>query len=259
MNIQAYIERINYQGPLRPSAQTLRELQLAHLLAVPFENLSVYYKEAIVLRDDALFNKIVTRRRGGFCYELNGLFAILLRALGFQVEMLSAGVVRPNGGFGPEFDHLMLMVSLDERWLVDVGFGDSFREPLRLDDQGVQQQNERAYQLVADGERVILMEQKENKDPSTGSGRVWKAQYRFTLKTYQLFNYKEMCHYHQTSPESSFTKSRVCTRATPEGRITLSKMRLITTTLNGERQEQDVANEEEYTFLLAKHFGLIMS
>lgn len=275
MNIKKYIERINYHGTRHPSIETLRQLQLAHLLTVPFENLSVYYKEAIVLQDEALFNKIVTRRRGGFCYELNGLFAALLRALGFQVEMLAAGVVRPNGGFGPAFDHLMLMVSLDERWLVDVGFGDSFREPLRLDDRGVQPQNERAYQLVADGESLILMEQKKNEDASTlrhassqattgghracrDAERLWKAQYRFDLQTYQLLNYENMCHYHQTSPESSFTKGRVCTRATADGRVTLRKMRLITTTLKGERQEREVADEEEYAFLLAKHFGIIM-
>ena len=251
MDIQPYLERINYHGSLHPSAQTLRELQLAHLFTVPFENLSVHHKEGIVLQNEPLFDKIVTRRRGGFCYELNGLFATLLRALGFQVEMLSAGVTRPNGGFGPEFDHLMLMVSLDERWLVDVGFGDGFREPLRLDDRGVQRQYGRAYQLLPDGQRLILMEQKENEES--------KAQYRFTLQPYQWLDYKNMCHYHQTSPDSSFTKGRVCTRATPEGRITLSKMRLITTTLNGERQEQEVANEDEYAMWLDKHFGIVMS
>lgn len=250
MNIQAYLERINYHGSLHPSAQTLRALQLAHLFTVPFENLSVHHKEAIVLQNEPLFDKIVTRRRGGFCYELNGLFAALLRALGFQVEMLSAGVTRANGGFGPEFDHLMLMVSLDERWLVDVGFGDGFREPLRLDDRAVQPQYARAYQLLADGQRLILMEQKENEQ--------WKAQYRFGLQPYQWLDYENMCHYHQMSSDSSFTKGRLCTRATPEGRITLRKMCLITTTLDGQRQEREVANEDEYDMWLAKHFGIMM-
>ena len=122
----AYLKRINYRGPLAPTAETLRRLQVAHLLSVPFENLSIHTGEPIVLDDDALFEKIVVRRRGGFCYELNGLFAALLRALGFHVEMLSAGVVSQAGEFGPEFDHMTLLVSLAERWLADVGFGDSF-------------------------------------------------------------------------------------------------------------------------------------
>ena len=94
----------------------------------------------IILEDEALFTKIVEHRRGGFCYEANGLFAALLRALGFDVAMLSAEVARAGGGFGPDFDHMTLTVALEQRRLVDVGFGDSFREPLRLDEQGEQVQ-----------------------------------------------------------------------------------------------------------------------
>ena len=138
MDIQAYLRRINYSGEQAPSAATLYELHRAHLLAVPFENLDIHLGRPIVLDQDALFDKIVTRRRGGFCYELNGLFALLLRELGFEVTLLAAGVARADGGFGPEFDHLTLLVratSLNpqsEVWLADVGFGDSFREPLRF-------------------------------------------------------------------------------------------------------------------------------
>lgn len=246
MDIQRYLERINYRGSLFPSVETLQELHLAHLFTVPFENLSVYHKEPIVLEDGALFNKIVERRRGGFCYELNGLFAALLRGLGFKVDMLSAGVARPNGGYGPEFDHMMLMVTLDERWLVDVGFGDGFRLPLRLDERGMQRQYERAYQLLPDGEKFILIEQKEGR------------QYRFSLQPYHFPDYAQMCHYHQTSPDSSFTQARLCSLTRPDGRITLYNMRLSTTSLSDGRQEWDVANEDEYAMLLSKHFGIIM-
>ena len=112
MDTNAYLERINYHGSLVPSAETLRELQLAHLLSVPFENLSIHANQPIVLADDALFTKIVERRRGGFCYECNGLFASLLRALGFEVKMLAAEVANDAGVFGPPFDHMTLMVSL---------------------------------------------------------------------------------------------------------------------------------------------------
>ena len=116
MNIKAYLERINYplndRRSLAPDAETLRELQVAHLLAVPFENLSIHAGQPIVLEDDALFTKIVDNRRGGFCYEANGLFAALLRALGFDVAMLSAEVANAEGEFGPNFDHMTLLVSL---------------------------------------------------------------------------------------------------------------------------------------------------
>ena len=114
MNIKTYLERIDYRGSLVPNVETLRALQLAHLLAVPFENLSIHAQQPIVLNDDALFEKIVGRRRGGFCYELNGLFAALLRALGFDVAMLSAGVAKDSSGFGPGFDHMTLRVEHPE-------------------------------------------------------------------------------------------------------------------------------------------------
>src|SRR6266540_1131840 len=105
MDIQAYLCRIHYRGGLAPTAAILRELHRAHLLTVPFENLDIHLGRPILLDQEALFDKIVTRRRGGFCYELNGLFALLLRELGFDVTLLSAGVAHADGGFGPEFDH----------------------------------------------------------------------------------------------------------------------------------------------------------
>jgi N-hydroxyarylamine O-acetyltransferase len=100
MNTRAYLERIKYVGLPSPTFETLRELQLAHLLTIPFENLSIQAREPIILQEDALFDKMIIHRRGGFCYELNALFTGLLRQLGFNVSMLSAGVVQPDGKFG---------------------------------------------------------------------------------------------------------------------------------------------------------------
>ncbi len=251
MNIEAYLDRINYRGSLEPTAQTLRDLQVAHLLTVPFENLSIHAKEPIVLGDEPLFDKIVVRRRGGFCYELNGLFAALLRALGFKVEMLSARVANAEGDFGPDFDHMVLMVTLEERWLADVGFGDSFREPLLLDYQGEQTQDDDAYRIASHNPHLILSQRR-------GDGE-WKDQYRFTLQPHAYPDYAGMCHYHQTSPQSHFTRARICTRATPEGRITLSEMRLITTNKDHGRQEQILTSDDEYQAALREHFGIVMT
>lgn len=256
MDVDAYLQRINYRGSLAATAQTLRELQMAHLLTVPFENLSIHSAQPIILDDDALFEKIVLRRRGGFCYELNGLFAALLRELGFEVAMLSAGVANAEGIFGPDFDHMSLLVTFHgdepaERWLADVGFGDSFREPLELDSRLEQTQGERGYRIVAEEPHLIMMQRE--------SGGEWKAQYRFTLQTYAYADYVEMCRYHQTSPLSHFTRARVCTRATPEGRVTLSEMRLITTIHGKERTERVLMNDAEYVSVLNEHFGIIMN
>lgn len=257
MNTKAYLERINYHGALVPGAETLRALQVAHLTTVPFENLSIHAGQPIVLDDEALFIKIVENRRGGFCYEANGLFAALLRALGFDVAMLAAEVATAEGEFSPNFSHMTLMVCLEERWLVDVGFGDSFVEPLLLDERGEQVQGSRAYRIDSDGSYLVLMQRDD--------GDEWKAQYRFTLETHAYADYAEMCHYHQTSPESHFTQARICSRLTEEGRLTLSDMRFITTSNSGIQQaqptrvEQTLTTNEEYADVLREQFGVVLS
>lgn len=251
MDTKAYLKRINHHGSITPSAETLRELQLAHLLAVPFENLSIHAKQPIVLADEALFTKIVERRRGGFCYECNGLFASLLRALGFEVAMLSAEVANADGAFGPAFDHMTLMVSLEQRWLVDVGFGDSFLEPLLLDEPGEQLQGNRAYQIITDGSVFTLRQRIADGE--------WKAQYRFTLQPHEYDDYAEMCRYHQTSPESHFTRARICSLATEGGRITLSDMRFISTSTTNEKQERNLTSDAEYATILRERFGIVMT
>lgn len=246
MDVTAYLKRINYTGSIEANRQTLEALQMAHLLAVPFENLDIHLGRLIVLDSDRLYKKVVEDRRGGFCYELNGTFAELLRALGFRVTMIAAGVMSEEGTFGPDFDHLTLMVEMKERWLVDVGFGDSFRKPLLLDERGEQKQGNDAYRIDSLGETLTLIRL---------HGNNWMPQHRFTLRPRQLGDYAEMCHYHQTSPNSPFTQKRVCTIATPEGRITLSDRRLITT-VGRERQERELATDEEYLDALREYFGV---
>ncbi len=251
MDTQAYLNRISYSGPTIPNAETLRLLQVTHLQTVPFENLSIHAGEPIILNDDALIRKIVDRRRGGFCYELNGLFAALLRSLGFEVTMISAQVASADGTFGPDFDHMALMVTLAERWLVDVGFGDSFLEPLRLDEVDEQIQGHRAYRIFPEGEYLVLERRSNTDEP--------ERQYRFALTPYQYPDYAGRCRYHETSPQSHFTQERICSRATPAGRISLSGLHFITTDVSGERQERILANEAEYATMLRDHFGIVMA
>jgi N-hydroxyarylamine O-acetyltransferase len=246
MDIQGYLNRINYRGPVDVTAETLRELHKAHLVAVPFENLDIHLGRPIVLYEEKLLRKIVEERRGGFCYELNGAFCALLRAIGFEVSMLSAGVAREDGGFDPPFDHMALLVKLEERWLADVGFGDSFREPLLLDERGEQNQNGDAYRLTEDADHLILHRRVGDK---------WKPQYRFTLGAYRLADFSEMCRYHQTSPESPFTQRRTCSRATPTGRITVTGLRLILTE-RGRRDERELGGDHEWLAALREHFGI---
>jgi N-hydroxyarylamine O-acetyltransferase len=251
MNVDAYLKRINYSGSISPTADTLRALQVAHLFAVPFENLSIHAGEPIVLEADALFRKIVEAGRGGFCYEANGLFASLLRALGFEVAMLGAGVAKAEGGFGPNFDHMALLVTLEERWLVDVGFGDSFLEPLLLDARGEQVQGSRSFRIVADNSYLRL----DRRNPDAD----WESQYHFSLQPYEFADYEEMCRFQQTSPDSHFTKGTICSRATEDGRITLSGMRFITTSDSQQlRHERTLMSLEEFHHILRDQFGIVM-
>ena len=245
MEIGTYLKRIGYRGSREPTAETLRQLHRAHLLAVPFENLDILLGRPIVLSLPSFYDKIVRRRRGGFCYELNGLFGWLLEQLGFPVVMLSARVF-DGGQPTPEFDHLVLLVEMEERLIADVGFGDSFLEPLRLDAGEEDVQHGSSYRLTgSDAERVLQRRRESD----------WEPQYVFSLTPRRLAEFSAMCQHHQTSPESIFTRKAVSSLTTPDGRITLSDSRLIMTA-GGRREEREVAGEEEYRVLLKTHFGI---
>lgn len=247
-DVGAYLERIGYSRSVTPSAETLREIHRAHLFAVPFENLDIGWGREIRLDEEAFVRKIVERRRGGFCYELNGAFAVLLRALGFRVTLLSARVPSDDGNYSPEFDHLTLQVDLDEPWLADVGFGDCFVDPLRLQVGLEQEQRRNCFRIVEVGESLSV----ERRGAEAG----WNTEYLFSLKPRRLEEFADMCRYHQTSPQSPFTRKRVCSRATENGRITLSDMKLITTR-NGRREEQLLNSDVEWQAALAHHFGVL--
>ena len=251
MEIPAYLNRIRYTGDLQPTVETLRALHLAHLYAVPFENLDIHLGRPIVLEMERLFDKIVRHRRGGFCYELNGLFAALLLELGFEVVYLSASDAREDGSFSPEFDHLVLQVRLPDQpsttWLADVGWGDTFRHPLRLQEDGEQVQHAGTYWLEPQAGYRLLWQR--------DSGGQVERQYRFSLRSHSFREFEPMCRYHQTSPDSLFTRKRLCTLAKPGGRITLDAARLITT-VHGRREERLVQDEAEYRQILWTQFGI---
>jgi N-hydroxyarylamine O-acetyltransferase len=257
--IHPYLARIGYHGPVEASTSVLHDLQRAHLLSVPFENLDIHLGREIRLDEDSLFDKIVVRRRGGFCYELNGLFALLLENIGFRVLRLSARGYNDGGTYGKEFDHLLLQVHAPDdpetAWLVDVGWGDGPLEPLLLLEPGIQRQRGRVFQLQPDGCYLILAEKKVY-----GS---WLPFYRFNLHPYDLTDFGAMCMYHQSSPDSIFTQKRLATIQHLDGRVTLSNRRLIVTCESGLRgsglrQERELSGEDEMRQVLAEVFGIIL-
>jgi N-hydroxyarylamine O-acetyltransferase len=247
MDTAAYLARIGYAGPVDPTAETLRVLHLAHLYTVPFENLDISLGRHITCDEGRFIHKIVNLHRGGFCYELNGAFAALLWALGFRVTLLSARVSREDGSASPEFDHMALRVDLDEPWLADVGFGDSFLEPLRLIPELEQEQYGQRFR-IASGRDVMILQRQLGDKP-------WKPQFQFTQTPRLLCDFEARCQFQQTSPDSHFTRQRVCTLPTREGRITLSDLKLIRTTVQG-REERMLLDEDEWRAVLQQHFGV---
>jgi N-hydroxyarylamine O-acetyltransferase len=132
MDLRAYLNRIHFNGDVRPDLATLRAVHRAHQYAVPFENLDVQLRRPLNTAVDAAFDKIVHRGRGGWCYEMNGVMSWVLREIGFDVTRMSAGVMREKVGDGQLGNHLCLLVRLDQPYLVDVGFGGSLTEPVPM-------------------------------------------------------------------------------------------------------------------------------
>jgi N-hydroxyarylamine O-acetyltransferase len=193
-----------------------------------------------------LLEKIVGARRGGFCYELNGAFAALLRGLGFGVTLLQARVFGDGGRLGIPYDHLALRVETDDGtgpWLADVGFGDHSHHPLLLDERDDQADPAGTFRLVeaGDGDLDVL--------------RDGKRQFRLDTRPRELADFEAGAWYHRTSPASHFTTSLVCSLLTADGRITLSGRKLVTT-VGGERHERTLETDEEVLAAYRKHFGL---
>ncbi|MFJ1760162.1 arylamine N-acetyltransferase [Amycolatopsis sp. NPDC088138] len=245
MDVDAYLARLGVAWPAAADLATLRTLQERHLAAVPFENLSVHLGEPIELTEEALFGKIVERRRGGFCYELNGLFAALLRELGYDASLHAAQVFRPDGSLGPPLDHAAVVVELDEPWLLDVGFGRFARHPLRLSGVDAQADPEGDF-LVLDapyGDVDVLLD--------------GKPQYRLEHRPRPLADFVPMAWWQSTSPESHFTRSLTCSRPTSQGRVTLSGAKLIET-VDGVRHEVRLTGDDAVRTAYRVYFGMAL-
>ena len=248
MNVDAYLQRIGLDGQtFVRDAASLRKLQRSHLLTVPFENLDIRWKRPITIDTAKFCDKIVGEKRGGFCYELNGAFNELLRSLGYQTRLVSARVF--NGtDHGPEYDHAAIIVTIDDgEYLADVGFGDFTAEPLRFVLKEEQQD--------ATGVFVIRRFDKEYLEVAKEDGDAWTSEYIFKDIARDLSEFAEMCDFQQYSPESHFTKGKLCSLMTEKGRKTLTDKGFIVTT-DGERTEQPLGSDEEFERILFREFGI---
>ncbi len=244
----AYLNRVGAAAPPVCDAASLRTLHRAHQLTVPFENLSIHLAEPISLDERDLIDKIVRRRRGGFCYELNGAFALLLEALGAQVSRVAARVYG-EAGLSPPFDHLALIVRPaggSGPWLADVGFGSHSDYPLRLDAREDQDDPAGRFRLADAGAGDIDV---------LKDGR---PQYRIETRERSLADWVPTCWWQQTSPLSHFTRSTICSRLTPGGRVSTSG-RLFIQTQGGTRVERQLDTDDELLAAYRDRFGIELS
>ncbi|HUU33126.1 MAG TPA: arylamine N-acetyltransferase, partial [Vicinamibacterales bacterium] len=208
--LDRYFARIGFDGPRPATLGTLRALHRAHLLAIPYENLDIHLGLEVSLDPEAMFAKLVDERRGGWCYEMNGVFGRVLETLGFNVRYLSGAVGRAERGWRAQGNHLVLLVTLDRPWIADVGFGDGFLTPLPLE-PGNYRQDFLEYRVTRDGPRWRV----HNHQHGGADG------FDFTLTPRRLGEFAQQCHELQTLPESGFVKSTVCERMLPTGLVML--------------------------------------
>lgn len=245
MDTVRYLKRFNAYPVKECFLQDLAELQSLHMQHIPFENLDVIRQVPIYLNLESIYDKIVNQRRGGYCYELNGLFHRLLQELGFDAKLISATVQKPDGTWSKSDTHAAILVELDTPYLVDAGFGDSTISPIPLGGERFTD-NSGTYKIdQIDEEHYDLIREKEGEE---------KVLYRFTANGKQLADFHEGCVFNQVSKDSPFTHEDLVTRATPDGRITLSDHQL-TRSENGKKEKTDLTPEQKAK-VLEEEFGI---
>ena len=242
--LHAYLDRIGYAGPTQPNPETLAALQYAHLSSVPFENLDVV-AQVPVSTDTATVVAKILGGRGGWCFENNGAFAWLLEGLGFRVRRLGAAVLL--GGPKVEIDHLAIEVQLDRPYLVDVGFGDSFVRPLRLDLDGPQRDDRGEWELLASPQGTTLAEVVDG---------VPVAQYRFKRVDHAMRDFEPASQKLQTNADGHFRTKAFATRLLGDGadRVTLLRDRL--KLKRGDDVTESPVADADWNAVLAEWFGI---
>ncbi|HJN49224.1 MAG: arylamine N-acetyltransferase [Pseudomonadales bacterium] len=240
MKVADLLRRIDYTGSLQPDLKTLTDLQTHFIHSVPFENLDIHLGNRLVLELEPIWEKIVHRRRGGWCYELNETFLYLLTELGYRAHRVAAKVL--SSDHGDPYDHQTTIVSLSDTWLVDVGFGTTFSSPVLLDNDAPQPCRSGVFRTLEQQEQLCIEREAEGG---------WQPQLLFSKDECRRGDFAERCHWLQTSPQSNFTKKQLCSMLTPAGRWTLSGNHLM---FDGDVRE--TVAEEHYLDRLGDVFGI---
>ncbi|MDQ0112665.1 arylamine N-acetyltransferase family protein [Paenibacillus harenae] len=249
--VTAYLNRIGFEGSAKPTLDTLSRLQYAHLHTIPYENLDILNGVPLSLEISRLFDKIVNRRRGGYCFELNALFGWLLEELGFQVKHYFGRFWRDEAVVPCKRRHHILQVELDGiKYIVDVGAGAAApRWPLKLLHGIVQEQQDEWYRLMKDRTYGWLLEERK--------GDEWRTIYSFTEEPNLPFDYVTTSYWCENSPESIFRKGAMVAIRTEEGRNTIAgkEFRIFS---QGSVNAFEPSHDDHYSECLRKYFGILI-
>ena len=246
MKLEDYLQRIGYEGDVSTDLATLKTIHRAHLLAIPYENLDIHRNCPLTVDVAQIYDKIVPHRRGGWCFEMNGLLAWVLREIGFDVTNLSSFVGRdttqplPTGAG----DHMLLLVQLDQPYLADAGFGNGILDPLPLA-EGTYQQGSFQFGLSQQDGRWWFQNQEHG-----GPG------FDFDLTPYQLSDFVDQSTRLQTSPESGFVRTTVCMRFTPDGNMRILRGAVLQQIDEHGNHSEVIDNLTRYEAVLRDQFDL---
>ncbi|MBB6039010.1 arylamine N-acetyltransferase family protein [Phytomonospora endophytica] len=246
VELDAYLARIGHSADVRPDLATLRSVHRAHLAAIPYEALDIQLSRGVSLNGTDVVAKLVTNRRGGFCYEQNALMARALRAIGFTVTYVEGAVMRAARGDDMWRNHMPLLVDLPEgRFLADAGLGDGFLEPLPLT-EGVHADGIWSHRLEFLAEGVWRC----HPDPR---GSV--ESFDFRTEPREVADFVEACAYRADSPDSPFKRVLVVQQPRPESKVVVRGCTHIVVTA-GERTERVLADPDAFGAVLSAEFGL---
>jgi len=240
-NLTDYLSRIGFDGEVGVDVATLTQLMQKQLRSIPFENTEVQAGRIPSLTPEEIYTKVLTNRRGGYCYEINGIFAMALTAIGFEWHFAGArpmtyAVRRPK-------THMVVIVRIDGRdYLCDTGFGGyALRAPMMIEAGEITQDGDRFRLELIDGEYVLS---------SLVQGE-WQRQYGFAMQPQEWIEFSLANYFNATHPDTIFTQKKLAIMQTPNGRKILvdNELKLIE---DGKLERLEV----DYERALKEHFGL---
>jgi N-hydroxyarylamine O-acetyltransferase len=247
MRIDSYLARISYPDFHQLSISNLFKLHQSHVYNIPFECLDIHLGIPIELNVESIYKKVINYFRGGFCYELNALFNWLLNQLGYESNIISAQIVNGNQP-GPEYDHMAIRVKLGSDWLLDVGYGDLFINPIEIKPDVIQHDGSNYFQIkdLGEGAYSLLM---------SATGANFKERYVFNITEVALEKFKPQCQLKQTSEDSHFVKNLICTQPNENGRKTIFNHKFLERT-KSERHFSTFETEIDLVKCLKEEFGI---